>query len=147
MGIYLPSLYRWAYLKEILVQYLNNNLMTQFSLSSDINTFLKGTIMSNETVTTKKCRKINNFELSLILDAVKTLNQRQPVKIENIKQFSQQDESHWPTTREISEYCQFSIYKTRHLLIKLSEEGYIRSSGKVISNSLHWSFIGDNTCD
>ncbi|HEE8951256.1 MULTISPECIES: hypothetical protein [Providencia] len=103
--------------------------------------------MSNETVTTKKCRKINNFELSLILDAVKTLNQRQPVKIENIKQFSQQDESHWPTTREISEYCQFSIYKTRHLLIKLSEEGYIRSSGKVISNSLHWSFIGDNTCD
>lgn len=147
MGIYLPSLYRWSYLKERLVQYLNNNLMTQFSLSGDINTLLKGTIMSDETATTKKRRKINNFELALILNAVKILNQQHRLKMENIKQFSQQDESHWPTTREISEHCQFSIYKTRHLLIKLSEEGYIRSSGKVISNSLHWSFISDDVCD
>lgn len=83
---------------------------------------------------TAKSMKDMNFILSAIRALIKCNKMDYDKGVIDITQ----EEKDWPKTRDIAEYCQFSIYKTRHLLIKLSEKGLVQSSSKTINNSLHW---------
>lgn len=83
---------------------------------------------------TAKSMKEMDFILSAITALIKVNKMDRDKGVIDIMQ----EEKNWPKTRDIAEYCQFSIYKTRHLLIKLSEKGLVQSSSKTINNSLHW---------
>lgn len=83
---------------------------------------------------TVKSMKEMNFILSAITALIKVNKKDCDNGILDIKQ----EEKDWPKTRDIAEYCQFSIYKTRHLLVKLEKKGFVKSSSKMINNSLHW---------
>ncbi|MCW2258471.1 hypothetical protein M2263_004562 [Providencia alcalifaciens] len=76
-------------------------------------------------------------EMNFILSAITALIKVNKIDCDNGIIDVMPEEKYWPRTRDIAEYCQFSIYKTRHLLVKLSEKGLVKSSSKMINNSLH----------
>ncbi|MGQ8776489.1 hypothetical protein ACUTQ5_19250 [Serratia sp. NA_112.1] len=45
----------------------------------------------------------------------------------------------WPSTRDIAESCNFSIYKTRYLLLKMVSKGWIQVTPHPVKNALRWS--------
>ncbi|CAI0855366.1 FaeA/PapI family transcriptional regulator [Serratia proteamaculans] len=48
----------------------------------------------------------------------------------------------WPSTREIAEDCNFSIYKARYLLLRLEKKGWVKVTPTPIKNSLRWYICG-----
>lgn len=88
---------------------------------------------SNQLITATPKR---TDEMNLIICSIITISKQ------NRKSYSSLDpnleKENWPSTREISEYCQFSIYKTRHILIKLLDASIVISSVHKINNSLRW---------
>ncbi|MGQ8775436.1 FaeA/PapI family transcriptional regulator [Serratia sp. NA_112.1] len=44
----------------------------------------------------------------------------------------------WPSTRDIAENCDFSIYKTRYLLMKMVAKGWIQVTPRPVKNTLRW---------
>lgn len=44
----------------------------------------------------------------------------------------------WPSTRDISESCNFSIYKTRYLLLKMVRKGWVQVTPRPVNNALRW---------
>jgi hypothetical protein len=44
----------------------------------------------------------------------------------------------WPTTRQISDAHNISIYKARLLLLDLTKQGLVLVSDRSINNSLRW---------
>ncbi|MEG9795520.1 FaeA/PapI family transcriptional regulator [Serratia marcescens] len=44
----------------------------------------------------------------------------------------------WPSTREIAENCNFSIYKTRYLLLKMVAKGRMQVTPHPVKNALRW---------
>lgn len=48
----------------------------------------------------------------------------------------------WPSTRDIAESCDYSIYKTRYLLLKMARQGKVQVTPRSVRNSLRW-YIGE----
>lgn len=49
----------------------------------------------------------------------------------------------WPSTRDIAENCDFSIYKTRYLLMKMAAKGWIQVTPHPVRNTLRWYIFPD----
>ncbi|EKT62001.1 FaeA/PapI family transcriptional regulator [Providencia burhodogranariea] len=98
---------------------------------------VKASRAKQKPISTKNVKSIQ--EMNFILTAITALINVNKIDRNKGVVDIKQEEKNWPRTRDIAEYCQFSIYKTRHLLIKLSEKGLVQSSSKPISNSLHWN--------
>lgn len=48
------------------------------------------------------------------------------------------DPETWPSTRDIAEHCNISIYKARYLLLKMASEGLVQVTPYPIRNGLRW---------
>jgi hypothetical protein len=44
----------------------------------------------------------------------------------------------WVSTRDIADDCNFSIYKTRYLLLKMAQKGWVQVTPHPINNALRW---------
>jgi len=88
------------------------------------------------TISTRTVKSMK--DMYFILSAIRALIKCNKMDCDKGVVSITQEEKDWPKTRDIAEYCQFSIYKTRHLLIKLTKKGLVQSSSKTINNSLHW---------
>ncbi|MGB8664571.1 MAG: FaeA/PapI family transcriptional regulator [Serratia inhibens] len=49
----------------------------------------------------------------------------------------------WASTRDIAEDCDFSIYKTRYLLLKMAKKGWVQVTPQPINNALRWYICPD----
>lgn len=50
----------------------------------------------------------------------------------------------WPKTRDIANYCDLSIYSTRHYLMKLVHNHRAYVSAGLLHNSLRWWYIAES---
>lgn len=81
-----------------------------------------------------------------------TLQQAILITLQNItlqrnKQYNNQQtpQSEWPTTRNIAEIHDISIYKARMELLDMVEKGLLTVSERSISNSLRWFPLDEKT--
>ncbi|TDB61093.1 hypothetical protein C5467_05400 [Photorhabdus khanii subsp. guanajuatensis] len=49
----------------------------------------------------------------------------------------------WPSTRDVAEQCNFTIYKARYLLLKLADKGLVMVTPSPVKNSLRWYISED----
>ncbi|KAA1193812.1 MULTISPECIES: FaeA/PapI family transcriptional regulator [Photorhabdus] len=49
----------------------------------------------------------------------------------------------WPSTRDVAEQCNFTIYKARYLLLKLANKGLVMVTPSPVKNSLRWYISED----
>lgn len=75
--------------------------------------------------------KLDNHSLK-VFNAVKNLS----LKCNKLELYVEED---WPSTRDVANYCNFNIYKTRYILLKLVDCGLVHSGASRIRNALHWS--------
>ncbi|EIT7186888.1 MAG: FaeA/PapI family transcriptional regulator [Serratia marcescens] len=53
----------------------------------------------------------------------------------------------WPSTRDIAENCNFSIYKTRYFLLKMAAKGWVQVTPRPVKNALRWYTCKDLSSD
>lgn len=83
-------------------------------------------IFNNRTVFTKKHRLHNEILMTLLK------------MVSHLEENTIPPPSKWPTTRQIADAHDISIYKARLLLLELVKQGRVVVSNLPVSNSLRW---------